>query len=147
MRQQKSIWLRVMLLFLASRQLSGTFHTSHAVCWALVHVHNQLHEQLAADFAMFQDLWHSMVYMSARKCVLWACTRTRRDISFVFRCINWNRCLLPSTHKACSLQAWLAANHSLEDTQAEMARLQALTDAVLNIAEPKVTFRLIQVHS
>ncbi|KAL0050690.1 hypothetical protein WJX82_005287 [Trebouxia sp. C0006] len=43
------------------------------------------------------------------------------------------------------LDAWLAANHSLEDTQAEMARLQALTDAVLNIAEPKVTFRLIQV--
>ncbi|KAA6419936.1 MAG: dynein heavy chain axonemal [Trebouxia sp. A1-2] len=43
------------------------------------------------------------------------------------------------------LKAWLTANHSLEDTQAEMARLQGLTDAVLNIAEPKVTFRLIQV--
>ena len=44
-----------------------------------------------------------------------------------------------------SLQAWLAAKHSLEETQAEMARLQDLADAVMNIAEPKVTFRLIQV--
>lgn len=66
---------------------------------------------------------------------------------FVLGCIDWTGCLLPSRHETCSLQTWLAANHSLEDTQAEMARLQALTDAVLNIAEPKVTFRLIQVHS
>ena len=43
------------------------------------------------------------------------------------------------------MQAWLAANHSLEETQAEMARLQYLADSVVNIAEPKVTFRLIQV--
>ena len=45
------------------------------------------------------------------------------------------------------MQAWLAANHSLEETQAEMARLQQLADAVVNIAEPKVTFRLIQVRA
>lgn len=43
------------------------------------------------------------------------------------------------------LQGWLAANHSLEETQAEMARLQNLAEAAMNIAEPKVTFRLIQV--
>lgn len=34
----------------------------------------------------------------------------------------------------------------MEETQAEMARLQDLADAVMNIAEPKVTFRLIQVR-
>lgn len=44
------------------------------------------------------------------------------------------------------MQAWLAANHSVEETQAEMARLQDLADAVMHIAEPKVTFRLIQVR-
>ncbi len=76
----------------------------------------------------------------------WACTRTCSDTQFVLGCIDWKGCLLPSRHETCSLQTWLAANHSLEDTQAEMARLQGLTDAVLNIAEPKVTFRLIQVH-
>ena len=45
------------------------------------------------------------------------------------------------------LQAWLAANHSVEETQAEMTRLQDLADAVVNIAEPRVTFRLIQVRT
>lgn len=44
------------------------------------------------------------------------------------------------------LQAWLAADHSVEETQAEMACLQNLAEAVMNIAEPKVTFRLIQVR-
>ena len=44
------------------------------------------------------------------------------------------------------LQAWLAADHSIEETQAEMARLQDLADAVMSIAESKVTFRLIQVR-
>ena len=44
-----------------------------------------------------------------------------------------------------AVQTWAAANHSLEETQAEMTRLQDLAEAVQNIAEPKVTFRLIQV--
>ena len=43
------------------------------------------------------------------------------------------------------LQTWLAANHTVEETQAEMARLQDLADMAVSIAEPKVTFRLIQV--
>lgn len=43
------------------------------------------------------------------------------------------------------VQTWAAANHSLEEAQAEMTRLQDLAEAVQNIAEPKVTFRLIQV--
>ena len=46
-----------------------------------------------------------------------------------------------------AVQAWAAANHSLEETQAEMQRLQDLAEAVQNIAEPKVTFRLIQVRT
>ena len=54
--------------------------------------------------------------------------------------------LLRASSYGLCLQAWLAANHSVEDTQAEMARLQALADAVMHIAEPKVTFRLIQVR-
>lgn len=95
---------------------------------------------------MLQDLSESHGLNVCHK-MPWACTRTCSGISFAFCCIKLIRCLLPSRHKACSLQTWLAANHSLEDTQAEMARLRGLTDAVLNIAEPKVTFRLIQVHS
>lgn len=43
------------------------------------------------------------------------------------------------------VQAWAAAKHSLEEAQAEMTRLQDLSEAVQNIAEPRVTFRLIQV--
>ena len=46
-----------------------------------------------------------------------------------------------------AVQTWAAANHSLEETQAEMTRLQDLAEAVQNIAEPKVTFRLIQVKA
>lgn len=49
--------------------------------------------------------------------------------------------------RSSCLQAWLAANHSVEETQAEMARLQDLADAVVNISEPRVTFRLIQVRA
>lgn len=43
------------------------------------------------------------------------------------------------------MQAWAASGHSLEETEAEMVRLHDLAEAVQNIAEPKVTFRLVQV--
>ena len=61
--------------------------------------------------------------------------------------------LLPWSSKASSeprnkdgaLQGWAAANHSLEETDAEIRRLAALAQAAQSAATPRVSFCLYQV--
>ena len=48
-------------------------------------------------------------------------------------------------NKDGALQGWAAANHSLEETDAEMKSLAALAQAAQSAAAPRVSFCLYQV--